>query len=894
MPPVLTKTWFHTGAYLAETALTRRFDAAEYYRESDPRPGSPTTQTDAMQLPDTRAARQRPARRRHPHPLRPPPHEAREAARALQRLTAATRDLRPRRQPRPNPAPTRSPNPTTPSSCCNPVAANRHAVCHPHPRENAHLRLRTRPLRHAHRRRGRRPARRPPGHPRHRRLRQPAAHRSRSPTHAATPTPPPSSTTSTRDALHTTQARLLATLTDQRLHQPDRHAHRPPDPPARADPHATSSSTCTPGGADPGHHQPARLRRSARPGRHRRRRRPRPAARGPRPRRRHHRRPLPPAAHRHPRPVPARRPHRPAPPRPPRLPRPPVPALHPHLHPRPARRHLPAQPRRPDRQPAARPRRRPRPPTAATSPATPSKPKPSSRQPIPRAGGGHPVAPSATLPTPPTRRRPSSAPRSRTSSCRPAFTDPYGNTTTVSYDPYDLLVTESRDPLDNRTSVGARGPDGTIARDGLDYRVLAPRLVTDPNRNRTAVAYDALGLVAGTAVMGKPEQPEGDTLDGFDPDLDDTVIAAHLGRPAHRPPHDPRAARPPASSTTWTPTARTAADPHPQPVVAYTLARETHTTDLDPGQQSKIQHTFAYTDGFGRELQHKNLAEPGPAPQRDPGGDILVDTTGQPVLTDHDITPDGSAPAGPSTTTKQTRSANTSRSSPTPTATNRTSASASAPSSSTTRYRRPVVTLHPDHTYDKTVFDPWRHTSFDVNDASAPRNTQTGDPRTDPDTAQYVADYFTTLPTPPGQPWQTWYQQRINNPTTPYEQQAAQKAAAHADTPTTTHLDTLGQGLPHRHPQPCQRPRPPRRRHRNPHPHPHRAGHPRTPTRHPRHRTRRHQRRRSDRHALPARPAGQPHPPRQHGSRRPLDAQRHCRKTDSGLGQPRPQRNHQL
>ena len=27
----------------------------------------------------------------------------------------------------------------------------------------------------------------------------------------------------------------------------------------------------------------------------------------------------------------------------------------------------------------------------------------------------------------------------------------------------------------------------------------------DPNRNRHAVAYDALGMVAGTAMMGKPE-----------------------------------------------------------------------------------------------------------------------------------------------------------------------------------------------------------------------------------------------------------------------------------------------------------------------------------------------------------------------------------------------------
>ena len=39
---------------------------------------------------------------------------------------------------------------------------------------------------------------------------------------------------------------------------------------------------------------------------------------------------------------------------------------------------------------------------------------------------------------------------------------------------------------------------------GIDYRVLQPYWVTDPNGNRTRVAFDALGMVVGTAVMGKP------------------------------------------------------------------------------------------------------------------------------------------------------------------------------------------------------------------------------------------------------------------------------------------------------------------------------------------------------------------------------------------------------
>jgi YD repeat-containing protein len=51
--------------------------------------------------------------------------------------------------------------------------------------------------------------------------------------------------------------------------------------------------------------------------------------------------------------------------------------------------------------------------------------------------------------------------------------DPFGNSTTLAYDPNHLLVRESRDPLGNRITAE------------LDYRVLRPRLVADPNRNRS-------------------------------------------------------------------------------------------------------------------------------------------------------------------------------------------------------------------------------------------------------------------------------------------------------------------------------------------------------------------------------------------------------------------------
>src|SRR5262249_25160249 len=102
---------------------------------------------------------------------------------------------------------------------------------------------------------------------------------------------------------------------------------------------------------------------------------------------------------------------------------------------------------------------------------------------------------------------------------------------------------------------------------------------------------------------------------------------------------------------------------------------------------------------------------------------------------------------------------------------------------------RVIGTLHPNHTYEKVVFDPWRQITYDPNDtvASTQQNPQIGDPRSDPDIQGYVENYFAGL----AAPWQTWYQQRQVGALT-WEANAATKTAAHADTPTTVEVDALG------------------------------------------------------------------------------------------------------
>ncbi|HEX4817118.1 MAG TPA: SpvB/TcaC N-terminal domain-containing protein [Nonomuraea sp.] len=100
--------------------------------------------------------------------------------------------------------------------------------------------------------------------------------------------------------------------------------------------------------------------------------------------------------------------------------------------------------------------------------------------------------------------------------------DPFGIETEVTYDRYHLLV--------QRVSVTQAAWNTSSAVN--DYRLLCPRELTDVNRNRTAVAFDPLGLPVRTAVMGKEGAGEGDTLDDPTQILEyDLFRWAQSGRP---------------------------------------------------------------------------------------------------------------------------------------------------------------------------------------------------------------------------------------------------------------------------------------------------------------------------------------------------------------------------
>jgi RHS repeat-associated protein len=349
--------------------------------------------------------------------------------------------------------------------------------------------------------------------------------------------------------------------------------------------------------------------------------------------------------------------------------------------------------------------------------------------------------------------------------------DPFGFDSTVDFDRYDLLTVRTRDALGSTVSAGN------------DYRVLRPVLVSDPNGNRSRVSFDTLGLVAGSAVMGKHSETLGDLIDdSFQPDPTRAQVDAFMARPRSATDAGGSVATPIVHELLAGASTRIVYDPDRfqrlgEPSFAAVISRETHLSDLAPAQTpSRLQISFSFFDGFGREIQKKAQAEPGPVSEGGPivnprwvgSGWTVFNNKGKPVRQyepffdeRHDFR------FGVQTGV--------------------------SPVLFYDPVGRNVATLYPNHSYQKTVFDPWRQLSYDVND------TVTCDPRADGD----VKSFFLRLPQADYLP--TWYGLRADPESAAQAQaqwpdpkiraaeaDAARKAAKHAGTPALAHFDSLG------------------------------------------------------------------------------------------------------
>jgi RHS repeat-associated protein len=313
--------------------------------------------------------------------------------------------------------------------------------------------------------------------------------------------------------------------------------------------------------------------------------------------------------------------------------------------------------------------------------------------------------------------------------------DPWGNVTTVTYDDHDLLVTRTTDAAGNTTL--AQG----------NYRVLQPWLVTDPNLNRNGVRYDPLGMITATAAMGK-----------LLPDGTDEGDHLNTSTAESSPDDDPttRLAYDLSAYATWA--ADPAHDPvDPQPVWVQTQARVLHKDPKTPWIQ-----TYAYSDGLGRIALTKAQAEPGQAPERDAQGNLVSDAQGNLVFA-----ATGNRWVGTGRVVYDNKGNPVKSYEPffdSSPVYDDESDLVEWGVTSITRYdplSRAVRVDNPNGTYRTVEFDPWHTVSSDEND------TVRGS---------------------------AWYAARTTGllSTDPNEADAAAKAAAHASTPTTSDLDTLG------------------------------------------------------------------------------------------------------
>lgn len=384
----------------------------------------------------------------------------------------------------------------------------------------------------------------------------------------------------------------------------------------------------------------------------------------------------------------------------------------------------------------------------------------------------------------------------------PFHTNAVSTESFVTYDFYDLLVQETRDALGNRVTVGERNVDPARPPVQLrqDYRVLQPAMVMDPNRNRSEVAFDALGMVVATAMLGKPEEIPipGDRLAAtFRANLTQAEIDQLLANPK-----GPMAALLLDDATTrvvydlrayWR-------EPDPTkkpPAVAATLARETHASEPVPADGLRMMTSFSYSDGFGREIQRKVQTEPGPVPARDANGTIIVSADGQPQMTANDVRPRW---VGTGWTVFNNKGKPVRQYEPFFTDSHHFEFDVRIGVSPVLCYDpigRVVATLRPNHTWEKVVFDPWRQETWDVNDT-----VLVADPKTDADVGAFFsrlanADYLPTWhalrmdPTHAPEANQRWPDPK----TLDAEKRAAEKTSVHAATPTVAHADSLGRAF---------------------------------------------------------------------------------------------------
>ncbi|MBE7170548.1 MAG: hypothetical protein INR73_08155 [Williamsia sp.] len=180
------------------------------------------------------------------------------------------------------------------------------------------------------------------------------------------------------------------------------------------------------------------------------------------------------------------------------------------------------------------------------------------------------------------------------------YTDPFDNITTLQFDEYDLYIKSSVDAVGNQTGVMA-----------FDFRVLAPSKMKDINNNESEVLYDLLGMPAAMVLKGKGD--EGDHLTGVRAEIgtealvdfftaetyEEAQARAMLGNATARYVYY-LGERGEEGNISY----------NNHPACAAVIKREKHAAQLAVDGVSPVQIAFQYSDGSGVVITAKMQAEP--------------------------------------------------------------------------------------------------------------------------------------------------------------------------------------------------------------------------------------------------------------------------------------------
>jgi RHS repeat-associated protein len=317
------------------------------------------------------------------------------------------------------------------------------------------------------------------------------------------------------------------------------------------------------------------------------------------------------------------------------------------------------------------------------------------------------------------------------------YIDPFGKSTSVRYDKYDLFIETFTDPLSN-----------TIKVKEFDYRVLSPKVLEDQNGNQSAVVFDTLGMPVASALMGKGGIESGDDLNALELDIAIDEIERFLttsysdGKPHQwlanstlRFIYDFGVHVENDGSVTY----------EVRPAAACGIARETHKLAA-----TNIQVTIQYSDGTGSVLVAKTQAEPDPEDTSTDrplrwiaNGKTIFNNKGKPVK---QYEPFFSDTEHRFVATEAQREVGV------------------TPVMYYDAVGRQIRSESPDGSYSRVEFTPWHVASFDANDTV-------------------------------GEPNNGWFDKHTEVNASSEDKRAASLALVHHNTPALTVLDSLGRDV---------------------------------------------------------------------------------------------------